>query len=384
MASLIKQLKRISNYTGIFLKDKEGIFVSHKTVTTAELQKRIKAPYTIVVRFYNQGKSTYIQHHITNNLSTIKKICDEISAEREINQINKTFSSHKTKTKSLTEVFIDYLAIQKPLISPKHYKNSIYFYNSRIDPYIGKKRINEITEAQLQKIVNKYLAEGYKPRSAKTFKDLLSPIFEYAIKNKYCSSNPAKELKIPKFDNQKYFTISEENAQKLYQTILNYENKTIRAIFIFLAHGRRKNEVLNLTWENINFDQGYYTLGYNENKSKRNLVFPLSNLQVATLLELGPKKSGYIFTQKNGHKFKDIRWHWDKIRAELDFPIVLHDLRHIIGYFSVNNNIPLELVAKTLGHSNIQVTQRYSNVSMKNITSTLDTVFNIFDKKKNE
>jgi site-specific recombinase XerD len=40
----------------------------------------------------------------------------------------------------------------------------------------------------------------------------------------------------------------------------------------------------------------------------------------------------------------------------------LHDFRHLLGFTLINNNIPLEIISKTLGHKSIKTTQRYSNM----------------------
>ena len=155
--------------------------------------------------------------------------------------------------------------------------------------------------------------KGKAPRTVKTVKDILSPVFEYSKKNDYCEINPAKDVEIPKFDNQRYFTIEDENAQKLYNIIINYQNLAIKGIFIFLLHGRRKSEVLNLKWENINISQKLYYLEDWQNKSRKKQAFPLSELQIQVLEEIGIQKNGYIFLKENGEPYKDIRHHWNKI-----------------------------------------------------------------------
>ena len=57
----------------------------------------------------------------------------------------------------------------------------------------------------------------------------------------------------------------------------------------------------------------------------------------------------------------------------------MHDLRHLIGFIAVNAGVSLELISKTLGHSNAQITQRYSNVKIQGVEDTLNTVFNILN-----
>ena len=375
----IKKLIKIQGYTGLYFNNQHNIFDT-KEISIVQINKKVKPPYIIFSRFYDNKKSVYQKYTITNNAKTTKRILDEISAERKLKQIEKSFGARK-EAKILNDVFYEWIEYKKNQNSQKHSQNNIWFFERYIKDKIGKYRADDVTLKQIQTIVNSLLNDGKAPRTAKTVKDILSPVFKYGIKNKYCKSNPAVDVEIPKFDNQRYFTIEEEQAKKLYDTIVNYPTITIRGIFIFLMHGRRKQEVLGLKWENIDIHQKLYSLEALENKSRKNQIFPLSSMQIEILEKIGIKKTGYIFVKKDGNPYKDIRSPWSKIRQQLDFYIKLHDLRHLIGFIAVNEGVPLKAISKTLGHSNTQITERYSNVSIGMVKETLDTVFGTIKHK---
>ncbi|MCR6591978.1 Uncharacterised protein [Campylobacter insulaenigrae] len=61
--------------------------------------------------------------------------------------------------------------------------------------------------------------QGKSPRTTKTIKDILSPVFEFAIKNDYIEKNIAREIEIQKFDNKRYFTIDDEDRNALYEVL---------------------------------------------------------------------------------------------------------------------------------------------------------------------
>jgi succinylglutamate desuccinylase len=54
----------------------------------------------------------------------------------------------------------------------------------------------------------------------------------------------------------------------------------------------------------------------------------------------------------------------------------------LIGYFAVKQGVSLKAISETLGHSNTQVTERYSNVAIGMIEDTLNKVFDAIDNKK--
>lgn len=65
-------------------------------------------------------------------------------------------------------------------------------------------------------------------------------------------------------------------------------------------------------------------------------------------------------------------------KAEVDKPITSHWLRRTCGYLLLNNGISIEMVAKMLGHANIQTTQK---VYAKILDKTMDKAFNGLEKR---
>lgn len=72
-----------------------------------------------------------------------------------------------------------------------------------------------------------------------------------------------------------------------------------------------------------------------------------------------------VFTTLTGRPVDPRRdWaEWRSILAEADVPQVrVHDARHTAGTVMLLQGVPLEVIAKVLGHSQLQVTQRYAHV----------------------
>ena len=66
---------------------------------------------------------------------------------------------------------------------------------------------------------------------------------------------------------------------------------------------------------------------------------------------------------------------WKRLLASHNLPHTrIHDIRHLIGTYSVNHlEIPVEKVSHTLGHTSIEVTQKY-------ITVNPETAKEVFEK----
>ena len=48
-------------------------------------------------------------------------------------------------------------------------------------------------------------------------------------------------------------------------------------IFTFLLHGRRKDEVLSLTWDMVDLEKRTYSIGYEINKAKKNMTYEITD-----------------------------------------------------------------------------------------------------------
>ena len=79
---------------------------------------------------------------------------------------------------------------------------------------------------------------------------------------------------------------------------------------------------------------------------------------------LKKKKRGIIFTSPiTGKRMSDIpRKLWARLKKKLNIEMRIHDFRHLLGFTLINNNVPIEIVSRAMGHRSIKTTQRYSNM----------------------
>lgn len=90
------------------------------------------------------------------------------------------------------------------------------------------------------------------------------------------------------------------------------------------------------------------------------------------MLEKNPAAGFKLFNEDNKV--------WERIRAEAGLPHVrIHDLRHSYASFLVNSGRTLFEVQQILGHSQPQVTQRYSHLSTKTLQDAANTASVIID-----
>lgn len=287
----------------------------------------------------------------------------------------------KIKIPTLKQAWHEFIDMKKNQLSP----NTLVSYDSFINKWILSKQdlsktpIDKITTKQLQAIVNEILNSGMSPRTAKSVKETMRPLFKQYVLEGTLKLNPADLIQIPKFDNEVTVDLSDEKIKELYDILYNYPIEPFRSMFVWLSHGRRLNEILSLEWTDINMDNRTYTIKFENNKGRKPMTYKLGDELLETLNIIGIEKNGYVFhalTDKSNKMNKGtIRNHWEKVLQQLGTHLRIHDLRHLIGGTLVSHGKTLEQVASVLGHTSTSVTKRYSKVRQEVAAESLDDFF---------
>jgi len=290
---------------------------------------------------------------------------------------------------TIDKLFQEYIELKKVKWSKNTYYPNISNYNKHLYPKIGERDIATLTYIDYQKLANSLLDAGLSPKSVKNIFLLLSGVVHYAQKMYYYSGTDyVQYVEFPEFDNKQYFTLSVKMQKKYIQAIMGFNEPVYKDIFLFLLHGRRLNEILDLQWEYLDLNEKIMYLPAKRNKSKKNLIFQLTDKQMDALrpyqLEAHETQKqaflkGHVFLNpRTGKRFIDISKAWKRLLKRSDLPkIRIHDIRHLVATYLLNElNVPVEHVSHLLGHSDIKVTQRYINPKPANARLAMDKLFN--------
>jgi len=124
--------------------------------------------------------------------------------------------------------------------------------------------------------------------------------------------------------------------------------------------GMRLSEALNLTYNDINFETNLVSIWINKGDRPRSI--PMTS-RVKNIMEgrkgINQKKP---FTMKPYQAENAWRWVRKEMKLAKDAEFVLHALRHTCASRLVNKGIDLYVVKEWLGHSTIQVTEKYAHL----------------------
>jgi type 1 fimbriae regulatory protein FimB len=138
-------------------------------------------------------------------------------------------------------------------------------------------------------------------------------------------------------------------------------------ILMGYRHGLRISELVNLRWQQINFNTGH--IHVRRLKGSKPSVHPLSGEEMRALRQLRRDypDSPYIFVSERGGPMtpdaarKMIRKSGEG--AKLQFPVHPHMLRHGCGYYLAAKGIDTRAIQEYLGHANISHTVRYTQLA---------------------
>ena len=144
-------------------------------------------------------------------------------------------------------------------------------------------------------------------------------------------------------------------------------------IRLLLLTGCRKDEIRTLQWSD-------YREGH--------LFLPDSKTGPRTVLLNGPAREIVTRRMRQGNgpwlfpSVGDPSRHrcdrlmlWYRIRREAGIEAVrLHNLRHTVASQAAMNGVPLPVVARLLGHSNVAMTMRYAHVGDREIEAAAERV----------
>ncbi len=286
---------------------------------------------------------------------------------------------------TLNDLFDLYLQLYSDSRAPHTITTKKSMWRNYVKSVIGLKNVRALNFIDYQNFFNSLL-KILKPKTVKNIKHDVQSCVNIALRLGIIQENPLKYIELPKFDNKVYFTLPFSEQKRIFQAIMDHDEIIYRNIFLFLAHGRRLNEALSLQWKHVDLVSGIYYVPSSINKTRKNMSYEMTDVlrevfyyqrSLAKKYDYFDLESYVFFNPSTLNKFKDIRKAWRRFLAKNDFPKMrIHDIRHLVGTYSINFlNLPIEKVSHTLGHTNIQTTQRYVTKRPKTAKEVIDSIF---------
>lgn len=374
MSALDNTLK-IESQKNMYIKNTVGIEVEGDLLFEDDYKKFNKEEYLYFVVVFKVYKRRYVKvlEPIRKVGRNVETVIDEARKVKEKLQVEAKHGKYIDYIPTFEEMWQEYAdeKIYMMEMTEKYKINNTLLYGKHMKKYIGNKRIDHIKADDFKGIRDRMIKQGLADSTVAQVPKVFGVLFKEAIIKGYITESPLDNVKYRKIKNARKFTLKDEDALKLYKTLMNYPDIKYRGIWMFLLEGRRKNEVLALTWDRVDLKAGIYEYGPLENKSGDDKEYILPQHIIDLLKQFPEPHEGLVFKSSRkakdgtvGNKIDNFRKRWKGILKSLDINenVVPHDIRHWIGTVAVNAGIPLEHISFVLGQSGDEIAKRYSRV----------------------
>ncbi len=275
----------------------------------------------------------------------------------------------KKKNPTISDLLPQFLEERNGLTSYSDYRRIEQNCRNWILPYLGKIKVKELCDGDVQHLLNTACRMGRKKKTIKGIKGTLSLFLKYCRRYKLTSYR-FDDVEIPKSAKSVGKTIlNQSDIQKLFSSDLTlYKNEIIVDPFIhyyrlMLLTGCRPSELLGLQFADVDLDKRCISIkrainihkevtqGKNQNALR---TVPLCDLALeeakAQMIQaekaVSVPHSKYLFTADE----RKILTYWRRYLAYNDMTkITLYELRHT--FVSIAKSLPEGEVKSLVGHS---------------------------------
>ena len=245
----------------------------------------------------------------------------------------------------------------------------------RVIPALGGRRLNEIRRSDVQRLVNRMMAEGVGPSTIRNSLMPLRAMYRYALSLDEVAVNPTTGVQLPAVRGRRDRIASPAEAARLLAALPTSD----RALWATAMYaGLRSGELQALTGEMVDLDRNVIEVRWSWDP-KAGRVAPKSRAGERTvpmpavlrrhLLEhllAGGRRNELFFARADGRPFSnqatsqraERRW-----RREGLEPIRLHECRHTFASLMIAAGVNAKALATFMGHSSVTITlDRYGHL----------------------
>lgn len=261
--------------------------------------------------------------------------------------------------------------------------NTLAAYGSdlkQFDKWLKAKTLHDVDETDISGFLQYRQGEGSANRSAARILSSLRRFYGYLLRECKISSDPTVLIDAPRLGRSLPDSLSEAEVELLLQVpetlhALGFRDRTM--LELLYATGLRVSELVELTFQQVNFRQGCIRI---TGKGDKERLVPVGEEAIDWLERyvtgarqdiLGNRQSDYLFvTSRATSMTRQAFWHIIKryaSQAGIDKHLSPHTLRHAFATHLLNHGADLRVVQLLLGHSDLSTTQIYTHIAQQRL-----------------
>lgn len=317
------------------------------------------------------------------------------------NKRNFVSTSSKNKSEALkflrdfkiTENNKPQLLIKQAIFNYLKYSESVHSFKTTKDLQFSLNRFANFTKDIPVESINREQIENFLIKRSlismfASSKDLryLKMFFNHCLDNELIKTSPVKNIKRIKTPEKQPTYFSKAEFNKLISIIEIQELKEL--VLLAVNTGLRKNELLSLTPNQVDFSNGLILLDNKSHirKSRKVRTIPMNNTSLEILKNMDNRESNKPYFNLKSDRVTKLFKGYVRL-AKLNDSLNFHSLRHTFASWLVQSGVSIYNISKLLGHSDIKTTEIYTHLKPDNLLESvkvLDETRNFIYCIKNE
>jgi integrase len=300
-----------------------------------------------------------LTHH--NKENTLGKIAREELSQIDSMRMRESIPSFSNVCKDYRIHFKDTgLKDEKPLYQLSAFVNIFGDWPiTDIDRIMVENSLDDIQEA-------KHLASP----TVNRYQSAISSVFKWAASQRkyreYQLVNPTRDIiRRKESAGRETYLTKEEQSRLLIEAKKSKWSGLHLYLYLLLLTGARRGEVIELRWENVDFQRCIMVFKDTKNKSDHTISLPQSVIKMLKEWKLSLPVTQWVFPYIHDPRRAFINFdnYWHKCRDNADMPagLRIHDLRHTTASTMLQDGYSLEEIKQTLNHKSTLMTNRYAH-----------------------
>lgn len=242
-------------------------------------------------------------------------------------------------------------------------------FRLRIKPIIGNKELRTLTNADVERIIDKMKADHLSPRSQEYLRGTISRLWKHAALRKLVKAgdNPATGVKLPKVNNTRLRVLSGPEFKSILDHLAGLEISDHDLTIFCALTGCRFSEAARLKWEHIDFSRSRSLFPETKNRESREVH--LADPIIEMLHRRGPGSPGmHVFLNGKGEPYTEPPWKFRTVVEALELNkerdkrdrVSFHTLRHTAATIAARQGTPLKDLQEMFGWKTPSMVFRYA------------------------
>ena len=272
--------------------------------------------------------------------------------------------SAKAKALTVNDLAQQYFAEYVDAHELKSAREQKGYFTRDILPLLGSVPLSELDRRSLQSMVDQIAARGAKVAANRAFAYLRAAL-NWGLRKEMLEANVWSAIQTPGYraETKREVTLKVKELRPFWDACQE-QGLVGRLHQLVLLTAARPGEVRNMRWDQIDWEDGYWTIPREDSKnaqSQRVWLTPLTR----RLLEDLQNDSEWVFPGKDPTKpIQEYKSGRSRINLQAGTSVTAHDLRRTAATMMTGElDVRRDIVAKTLNHTDRSVTAVYDRAS---------------------